>query len=100
MLLEDRPGGLEGPLRSIDRRMRPGISAHEDIECRIAPLRPAMDADVPFAKYRDPGDAAVDRETMHVNVQQGCTRHFHAAFQRLFDVLEIVKPLRAEQVDD
>jgi hypothetical protein len=59
-----------------------------------------MDADVPFAKYRNPGDAAVDRKTMHVNVQQGCTRHFHAAFQRLFDVLEIVKPLRAEQVDD
>ena len=33
-------------------------------------------------------------------MQQSCARHFDAAFQRLFDVLEIVKPLGAEQVDD
>jgi hypothetical protein len=37
---------------------------------------------------------------MQVDVQQRCTRHLNAAFQRLFDVLEIVKPLGAEQVDD
>ena len=37
---------------------------------------------------------------MQVDMQQRCTRHFNAAFQRLFYVLEIVKPLGAEQVDD
>ena len=34
------------------------------------------------------------------NQAQGCARHFHAAFQRLFYVLEIIKPRRAEQVYD
>ena len=37
---------------------------------------------------------------MQVDMQQRCTRHFNAPLQRLFDVLEIVKPLGAEQVYD
>ena len=37
---------------------------------------------------------------MQMDVQQACARHVHATLQRLFDVLEIVKPLGAEQVYD
>ena len=52
------------------------------------------------ASTATPGHAAVGREVMQMDVQQRCARHFHATLQRLFDVLEIVKPLGAEQVDD
>ena len=35
-----------------------------------------------------------------MDVQQGCARRLHAPPQRLFDVLEIVKPLSAIQIHD
>ena len=100
VLLDHRLGGLESRLQDVDGGVRLGVAAHEDIERGIAGLGPAVDADVAFRQHRHPGNAAVRREVMQVDMQQRCTRHLNAAFQRLFDVLEIVKPLGAEQVDD
>ena len=37
---------------------------------------------------------------MQMDVQQGCPRHVHAPLQSFLDVLEIIEPLRAEEIDD
>jgi hypothetical protein len=55
---------------------------------------------VAFGQHCHARDTAVGREVMQMDMQQGCACHFHAPIQRLFYVLEIVKPLSAEQVYD
>src|SRR5215475_11310889 len=92
--------GLERPVQHVDGGMRVRMTAHKDIERGIAGLGPAVNADVTFRQHGHTRNATIGRKVVEVDMQQRCPRHGHAALQRLFDVLEIVKPPGAEQVND
>ena len=58
-----------------------------------------MDGDVAFRQHRHAG-YAVRLKMMKMDVQECGARGFDAAAQSRLDVLEVIEPLRAMQVDD
>src|SRR5690606_18304089 len=70
------------------------------IECGIVAFRPRMDRDMAFGEHSDAADAAVRLERVQMHVQQRRSGRVHAVDQRALDVLEIVEPFSAVDVDD
>ena len=58
-----------------------------------------MDRDVALRQHRDAGDAA-RLEVMQMDMQKRRARGFDAAPQRRLDMLDVVEPLGAVQIDD
>ena len=82
-----------------DASIRIGRSAHEYIERGIACVGPGVNRNVTFRQHGHAGHA-VRREMMNVNVQQRRARDFNAASQGRFDMLDVIEPPRAVQIDD
>ena len=85
---------LERLAQHRDAGIRLGVAAHEDVERRVARLRPGVDRDVALGQHRDAGDPAVRLEVMQVDVQQRRARGGDAAAQRLVDQVDVVEAAR------
>src|SRR6202140_2069937 len=74
-------------------------AAHEHVECGIADFRPSVDGDVALRQHSHAGDA-VRLEVVQVDVQQCRLGGIDAAPQRRLDVVDVVGPRGAVQIDD
>src|SRR3954470_20969005 len=100
VLADDHALGPERPLEYRERLLRLGVAAHEDVERRIAALRPCVHADVTLRQHGHAGNPAAFGEGMQMNVQQSCARGIHRVDQRLFDQIPVVEPFGFPQIDD
>src|SRR3954453_1373439 len=100
VLADDHALGPERPLEYRERLLRLGVAAHEDVERRIAALRPCVHADVTLRQHGHAGNPAAFREGMQMNVQKSCARGVHRVDQRLFDQIPVVEPFGFPQIDD
>ena len=100
MLSHTNVGRLERFAQNLDRIVRLGLAAHEDVERGIVGFRPAMDRDVAFRQHRHARHAAIGREMVEVDVEKRRLRHLDATAERRLDMGEIVQTARADQVDD
>src|SRR3546814_17134653 len=70
VLLDHHLRGPEAPAQHLHGAVRLSGAAHEDVERRVAGLRPGVDGDVRLGEHRHAGDAVVRRKVMKVDVQQ------------------------------
>src|SRR3546814_14668390 len=90
----------ESPAQDLDRLMRFGSAAHEDVHGGVVALRPTMDADMRFRQHRHAGDTVVRREVVQVDVKQRSTRCLDAFLERRLDVLAIFEPFSSPEDAD
>src|SRR3546814_7675552 len=100
MLRDHHLRRAEARAQNLDRAMRLGRAAHEDVERGIAGFRPGVDRDVRLRQHRHAGNTVVRREMMQVDVQQRRLGRLDAFAQSVLDVGEIVDALGAPKVDD
>jgi hypothetical protein len=91
--------GGEGLPQHRDAIIWLGGAAHEDVERRVTRLWPGVDRDVALRQHRDPGHAA-RLKMVQVNVQERRAGSFNAAPQRRLDMIDIIEPFGAVQIDD
>ena len=75
-------------------------AAHENVDGRVSPFRPGVDADMGFGDHRDPGDAALIAETVEVKVEQRGVARRDRSFQGGLHHLGIIEALGAPEVDE
>ena len=93
MLTYYQTARIEGCFKNRKSFPRFGVSAHEDIECRVLLFRPSMNTDVTFAENGHARDAAAIVECMQVNVQKGCPGCIHGIYQCSFNPITVVETL-------
>jgi hypothetical protein len=98
--LHDDVLGLERLPNDFDGEMGLGPAAHEDIQRRIPVFRPAMNADVRLSKHGNAGNAPIGGKVMHVDMQEGRSRHVDTFPEGILDVLKVVKARAFHHVDD
>src|SRR5262249_29427305 len=89
----------EGLAQHRNAVIRLGGTAHEDVERRVTRFWPRMDRDMALRQHGDPCHAA-GLKMVQVNVQERRARGFNAAPQRRFDMIDIIEPFGAVQIDD
>ena len=82
-----------------DAIVRLGGPAHKDVERRVARFGPSMDGDVALGQDGNAGHATW-LKMMQVNVQERRAGGFNAAPQRRLDVIDIIEPFGAVQIDN
>src|SRR3546814_7136469 len=85
MLRDHHLRRAEARAQNLDRAMRLGRAAHEDVERGIAGFRPGVDRDVRLRQHRHAGNTVVRREMMQVDVQQRRLGRLDAFAQSVLD---------------
>ena len=70
----------------LDRLMRLGIAAHEDVDRDVGAFRPGLDGDMAFREHGHAGDTSIRREAMEVDIDERRAGRLHGAAQRRLDL--------------
>src|SRR3546814_10119794 len=98
VLLDHHLRGPEALAQHLHGAVRLSGAAHEDVERRVAGLRPGVDGDVRLGEHRHAGDAVVRREAVQVDVQQSRPGGRHAFAQGVLDIGVVDDAPRAPEV--